>query len=258
MSNIRRFTFDTDFDPDAPPPGPKPGLGAGLGLPPEPAPPPEPEPDPGPPPPPPEPTFTLTEVQQQLQATREAAYQGGHADGMAAGMAAGIDQTQVALTAVLNQVQGQLTTLIQETRAVRDQRTTDTTRLAMAVVAKLFPALARRHGLAEVEAIITTFLTELSDEPKLLLRVNEAWMAPVKEKVDEMAMRCGFAGVVTVVADPRCGDLDCRAEWGDGGAERDMASIWGAIDTISGRLAPPMPVMGQADAPAENLMTQGG
>ncbi|ASG20926.1 FliH/SctL family protein [Nitrospirillum viridazoti] len=228
MTNIRRFLFDNSFDPE--------GRRVEVPeeqLPPVPELPPEPPP---PPPPPPEPTFSLADLQQQVRMAREAAYAQGHAEGMQAGA----DQSALALANVLAQLQGSVGQLIQAETHGRALRAQNTIRMALAIVRKLFPAMVKRHGLVEVEASVNAFLAELSDEPRLLVRVHENWLAPIKEKIEDMAARQGFAGSVAVVADPRAGELDCKADWGDGGAERDVAALWAEIDRIAGNLGRPL------------------
>ncbi|MDE1147585.1 MAG: FliH/SctL family protein [Azospirillaceae bacterium] len=228
MTNIRRFLFDNSFDPE--------GRRVEVAVPEavaEPERPPEPPP---PPPPPPEPTFTLAELQQQVKIAREGAYAQGHAEGVAAGT----DQTQKALTEVLAKAQAGIAQLLDAHMKARIQRSVDTTRLSLAIVRKLFPTLAKRHGLGEVEGTVSSFLAELADEPRLLVRVHESYLAPIKEKIEEMAARQGFGGSVAVVADPKAGELDCRADWGDGGAERDISAIWAEIDRIAGHLTEPL------------------
>jgi len=222
MSNIHKFLFDLSFDPNDGRPPPEAAA----------APPPEPEPEapPEPPPPPPEPTFTLAELQQQVAMARQ--------QGMEAGRAEGRKQAEVdaerALADALNRIDAHLVQLINAEAQGRAKRAEDTVRLSLALVRKLFPAYVRRHGLAEVEGTIAAFLTELSDEPKLIFRVHEIWLDQLKDKVEGMAARHGFAGTVTVIADPRCGELDCRADWGDGGAERDVRALLAEIDRIAG------------------------
>ncbi|HYC03568.1 MAG TPA: hypothetical protein VED40_09765 [Azospirillaceae bacterium] len=225
MSSIHKFQFDVSFDPQDPRPAGEPQAAA-----PEPEPIPAPEPEP--PPPPPEPTFSLADLQAQVQMARQQGIEMGRAEGR---QQAEVDAER-ALTDALNRVDQHMVQLIQAEAAGRHRRDEDTRRLALGIVRKLFPTLVRRHGLAEVEGTVATLLDELRDEPKLVIRVHESWLEAMRERIEGMAARHGFAGVVTVLADPRCGELDCRADWGDGGAERDVGALLAEIDRITGRV----------------------
>jgi len=236
MSTIHRFMFDNSFDDGQGPPAtpPEPELV-------------EPEPPPEPPPPPPEPTFTLSEVQEQVRAAAEQTRQQAYEEGRQAGRQEVETQAAHALTEALNRVDAHLQHLIQAEQQSRALRAENTRRIALAIVRKLFPAYVRRHGQAEVEAVIAAFLTELSDETKLIIRVHENWLDTMRGHIEGMAQRLGFAGHVTLLADPRLGDLDVRVDWGDGGAERDATALWTEIERIAGDLLRDFP-----DGPASS------
>lgn len=199
---------------------------------------------------PPEPTFTLTEVEQQLAGARAEAYGRGFAEGQEKGRGDAETEAQEALTAALTRVEGELTRLVAAELAARGARQENTMRLVLAIVRKLLPAYIAQHGAAEIEAAVSTFLTELVDEARLIIRVHEKWLDPLRQRIDDMAARHGFAGQVSVLADPRLTELDVRADWGDGGAERDPQALWQEVERIAGDL-----LAGFPDGPAPSGRT---
>lgn len=195
--------------------------------------------------PPPEPTFTKTELDALLAAARAEAYGQGFAEGQEKGRADAETEAQTALTGALERVEADLGRLIAAEEAARAARQENTMRLVLAIVRKLMPAYVAQHGAAEVEAAVTAFLTELVDEVKLVIRVHEKWLDSLRDRIEDMAARHGFAGQVSVLADPRLGELDVKADWGDGGAERDPQALWAEVERIAGDL-----LAGFPDAPA--------
>lgn len=221
MATIQRFLFDTSFDD-----------GTARAVKPEP----EPAKPPPPPPPPPEPTFTVAQVREQVAQAQQAAHAAGVAEGRAQGRAEADREADKALADALDRVERQLSALVAAQQAELALRRENTPRIALAVVRKLFPAYVRRHGLAEVEAVVAGFLEELAEEPKLVIKVHEAWLDRLRERIDALAARHGFPGTVTVLADPRLGELDVKADWGAGGAERDATALWREVERLAGDL----------------------
>lgn len=201
--------------------------------------------EPAEPEPPPEPTFTLTELREQLAAAEQAAHAMGFAEGRAKGKEEAETEDQRALAAALEAVDANLKTLIGGMLAARQQRAENTVRMALSIVRKLFPLYVRTQGEAEVESTVAHFLTELAEESKLIIRVHESRLDSLRGKIEPMAERQGFAGTLSVLADPRLGPLDVRADWGDGGAERDVTAIWLEIERIAGDV-----IAGFPDGPA--------
>ncbi|MFC7331726.1 hypothetical protein [Rhodocista pekingensis] len=226
MPTIQKFQFDISFDE------------FGRQIMPEPEPEPEAEPAP-----PPEPTVTLTEAElaAKLAAARDQGYAAGHEAGTAAGREAAETAAQQALTEALGRVDEVLRRLLAAEPEARHRQTEQARELALAIVRKLFPALARQHGLAEVETTTAAFLLELAEEPKLVLRVHESRLEALRPHLEEMAVRAGFGGTLSLLADPRMGELDVRADWGDGAAERDVTHLWTEIERIAGGLPAGIP-----------------
>jgi flagellar assembly protein FliH len=229
MATIQKFVFDQDFDDGA-----APKLAA-----PEPVP--EPELPPAPPPPPPPPTFSVEELQAQVKMAREQA----RAKALEEGRLQGIQQAETAaqqeLAAALRAVENGLGNLLAVQNQERELRQVNTSRLVLGIVRKLWPGMVARDGLAEIESVITSFLEELAEEPKLVFRINERWFEELRGKIDDMAIRHGFGGQVIVLADPKLREMDVKVDWAAGGAERDVNALWADIERIAGNSLQGMP-----------------
>ncbi len=220
---IRRFLFDSNFG--APPP-PPPVVEMVEEIEPEPEPEPEPIPEPEPEIPPP-PTFS----EEELAAARAAAY----ADGEHAGRAQAERSVENRLAHSMEMVSQAIPGLLLDRQQLAETLARDSARLAHAIIAKLFPALAERYGSAEIEAVIADGVSRALDEPRLLVRVSPANAEALSERVTEIARNGGFDGKVTIVSEESLGPADVRVEWGDGGAERMTQRAWNEVSAIVDR-----------------------
>ncbi len=144
--------------------------------------------------------------------------------------------------------------------ALQEYATSEATRFAMEVVAKLLPHLARHNAVVEIEGLIDECLKRLIGEPRVVVRVPDQWLDQLESTVADIAARSGFEGQVVLLADPDLGDTDCRVEWADGGAERNMDALWRDVEEIVARaLATPEVEMDKGvPVPAAGLITTGG
>jgi flagellar assembly protein FliH len=105
----------------------------------------------------------------------------------------------------------------------------------MAIVKKLFPALAARDGIAEIEGILTQCLGSQKQEPRLVAYVSAAQLDALQGRLAELTAANGFEGRVVLIGDDKMADSDCRVEWADGGVERDSNQIWRTIEDAINR-----------------------
>lgn len=198
MAAISKFLFDTDFDAAAEPEArlaPRPDMRR----------------------------YTATEM-DEARAT-------AHAEGVAAGRAEAeqeigrrIADASAAIGAQLNQLFAQGTK--DHATQIREAITA-----ATEIVKRLLPALGRREAMTEVEALIADCLARLHDEPRLVVRVADELLDPVRQRVDQLAGAAGYAGRVILLADNTLKAGDARVEWADGGADRDTAALWREIES---------------------------
>lgn len=237
MAVVRKFLFDNDFGaaPQSPAPGrtqpPKGGNTAALGKalsrsdlsraePPHPA---APE----------APVFSEAEMQGACDMARRQGEEAGAARGRAEAVAAFDKQMAAALNTIAQQIAA-----IGQAMAREAEVAGKSVDLALAIVRKLFPALAARDGIAEIEAILVQCLSSLKQEPRLVVYVNAGQLDALQARIGDLAATSGFEGRVVLIGDEKMAESDCRVEWADGGVERDSAQIQRAIEeTLTSYLA---------------------
>ncbi len=119
--------------------------------------------------------------------------------------------------------------------AVEQQLETEAVDLAAAIARKLAPELVSREPFAEIAALATECLKQLTTAPHIVVRVNDALHETARERLDEIARSRGFEGRLLVVAEPELAAGDCKIEWADGGVVRNAAKTDLAIGNAIGR-----------------------
>lgn len=210
----RKYMFDLDFD--QPPPPAEPLVAA------EPAAPAE-EVEEVPPPP----TFS----EEELNLAREAAF----AQGRETGLAEAAEATESLAATALARLSAQMDALFRQQEEANDANARNAVRVAMAVLRKMLPAACEKHAFDEVARVVEEVVGHILDEPRIIVRVAQPLVEPVRERLEAVAERQGFEGRVVVQADPRLAPGDTRVEWTDGGAERDQARLWQDIEATVAR-----------------------
>jgi flagellar assembly protein FliH len=174
-------------------------------------------------------------TRDELEATRHSALAQGHA----AGLAEAAKSAQALTADALAQIAEGLATLL----AAQDAARIDMQRRAVAtvqtMVTKLFPGLAAKDPLAEVEAFATKCLHEAIDEPRVVVRVAQEIYEPLRERLDALASAAGYAGRIVLLIDDAIAAGDARVEWADGGAERNLAGQCAEINELLERRSDP-------------------
>lgn len=160
-------------------------------------------------------------------------------EGFAAGRSAGLEEAAAAaeqaaaqaLVTIAEQLETMATQLVQGGED-RERQAVET---AVLLLGKMFPELSRRNALGEVVALITQCLAQLHDEPRVVIRIADTLLDPLRERLDEVAAKAAFDGKVVLLADETLAPSDVRVEWADGGAERDTGRLWAEIDQVLAR-----------------------
>ena len=208
---VRKFTFDNDFDaPKATAPKSAPELVV----------------EDLPPPPPPPPTFSEAELEAAVAEARKAAL----AEGQAKGKADATAQTERQTATALNAIATHFAKIDGEVRAATGALRETTIEISLAMVRRLFPEFARRHGLEEVKELLGRCLDTLRTEPRFTVRIASGQAETLQGEVEKLAQSRGFEGRIVVAADETVKPGDCRIEWSQGGMIRNADEIWKAIE----------------------------
>jgi flagellar assembly protein FliH len=175
----------------------------------------------------------------------EAAKSAAHAEGFAAGRTAAEQEIARRVADACAALGTRVTELMAAHAAQHEAQTREAVAAATEITRRLLPSLGKREALAEVEALIRECLSRLHDEPRLVVRVADELLDPIRQRLDQLASAAGYTGRVILFADPAIRPGDARVEWADGGAERDSAAIWRDIDSAIQRF-----VEGGAGTPA--------
>jgi flagellar assembly protein FliH len=175
VAAIRKFTFDNDFDrPKAPA---KDAVVVAA--------------------PPPPPTFS----EEELAAAVEAARRQAHAEGVVQGRAEATAQTERQIATALAAIATHMGSIDRGVAATAGGLKETAVELSLAMVRRLFPDLARRSGLGEVEALLGQCMDALKAEPRFAVRVPLDLIDAVKSRVEETAAARGYEGRIAVLGD---------------------------------------------------------
>jgi len=223
MAALKKYMFDLDFDAIAPEPvaAPEKPVEDGAG---EDAPPP--------------PTFSEFEMEE----AKRVAFAEGQAAGQADAAGAVERRRAEALTALA-------AGLAAQKEGIETLRR-DAVHLALAVIKKLQPEMARLHGIEEIAGVVRECLMQIEEAARLVIRVHPTLLDSVRADAARVAEEAEFEGKIIYTADPKLSVGDCRVEWGNGGADRDQALLWAEINTIVARAIDGMRTASETDTPA--------
>ena len=209
--SVRKFTYD-DFDS---------GNTAGEGFIEEAA------------PPAPPPTFSTEEL--------EAARVLGDNDGYQRGVQETLATLEAETTRLLTQILRDMQSAVAEQQVQRDYVASEAVRLSLAVARKALPAMAETGALKEIEGLISRCLEERPDEARLVIRLHDAMLDPVRGRMETLLAESGFAGKPVLLADPALARSEIRIEWANGGVdwsfERQLSDIEAAARRLTKRPA---------------------
>lgn len=149
-----------------------------------------------------------------------------HDAGFAAGQAASAEAQARHLGAAVTRIGDQIGRLLEQTEAERQQKETRVREAVLAIARKVLPDFNQRNGLQEIEAVVAGIIGEMTNEPRLVVRVNEGQFDSIDASLKEVTEKQGYAGKIVLLADAEIHPDDCRVEWADGGVERNFEALW--------------------------------
>ena len=168
------------------------------------------------------PTFT----EDQLNAARYEGYEAGHE--------AGIQEAGDAIETKINDVLSIISTQVDELfkRQADDTATTftDAVNIAGTIARKCFPHLNDTHGFSEIERMVGEVLTEVLEEPRVIIHVNPTLKDPLDARIKTIASASNFEGQILILEAEDMAPGDCRIAWSSGTAERDMEGMVTLVD----------------------------
>lgn len=169
---------------------------------------------------------TPTYSQQQLLAARAEAFSEGAETGREETRRDAQQHTARALEAI----DAKLGSFVRSQQDHNDAMTRQALEVAIAIARKCAPVAAERGAADEIEQLVRGCLGNLIDEPRVVVRVNEDLVEPVKARIDALTDSRGFSGTVVLLGDAELKPADCKVMWPDGGIERSSERLWQEID----------------------------
>lgn len=161
---------------------------------------------------------------------RDAKIEEAYNNGREAGLAEARASTEQQLAAAAATIAQQLEALESTRSGIEQTMSAQALQLSAAVVGKILPSLIQREAMSEIEKLISDCLARVHDEPRIVIRVPDAFLDPLKGRIDELVRASAYEGQVVLLADDGLGPTACHVEWADGGAKRDMEAIWREVD----------------------------
>jgi flagellar assembly protein FliH len=177
------------------------------------------------------PTITLVEHERRRADAESQAYRKGFTAGQEQAHQEATKRMADALSVIADRL-GQLDSALV---AIETRLETEAVEVAVAVAAKLAPALIAREPFAEIAALATECFHHLVSTPLVTVRVAADIHDEAKAKIEDIARASGFDGRLAVVSDESLAPGDCRVEWADGGIVRDHASTESTVDETVAR-----------------------
>ena len=170
--------------------------------------------------------FTLAEV----DAERAAAF--------AEGSRAALSQAQQEEARCLESIRQAIAQSLGSLAQVAHDHREAVTDLALAAARKIADAALEQFPQAAATAAFESLLREVESYPRLLVRAPEAQVGRMQIALEAAAQNAGFAGQVTVKADPQLNGGAFIFEWGEGRAAFDPEQAAARIaDALKSALA---------------------
>lgn len=177
------------------------------------------------------PTITMVEHERRRADAKSQAYR----QGFNAGEQQAHQEATKRMADALSVIADGLGRLDSALTAIETRLETEAVEVAVAVAAKLAPALIAREPFAEIAALATECFHHLVSTPLVTVRIAADIHETAKGQIEEIARSNGFDGRLTVISDESLAPGDCRIEWADGGIIRESTATASAIDETVAR-----------------------
>lgn len=150
----------------------------------------------------------------------------------AEGMKAGQVRAAEATAAAVEQLCGTVRDVMESTRGQIEILREEAAQLARIAARKLAHVAVENMPEGDVEEALREGLHQAITEPRIVLRAAPNIIAVIKEKLEDLAHEMGYEGRIVATPEQGMHAGDCRIEWRGGGAERSMAQLEEAIGEV--------------------------
>ena len=103
--------------------------------------------------------------------------------------------------------------------------------LTMQIVKQLFPALNKKHGLDEIQAMLAEILDAQKEQPQIVIEVHPDYTQDIETQIHEIITSFHSTAIIDVTGKDDLGLADCRCSWKNGGARRNADALFKQIVT---------------------------
>lgn len=176
--------------------------------------------------PPAPPTFSEEEMADAKRKARSEGFEEGQKQAMEEAR----ESVEQATKAVLDTVSTNIKTLL-AAEAERDKQfEAETLQLTRAIFGKLFPAMLERENLSELDSFVTSIVRTQDKQAEINISVMSDLVEPLSELINNHSELSDF--LVYVKEDKNLDKGDCRIEWKNGGAIRDLTALTSQIGEL--------------------------
>lgn len=154
-----------------------------------------------------------------------AARQQGFNDGKIEGAQEAQESIENEISKALETIGQKLTEIFKIQNLVNEALSKDAVAVSLAVGRKLFPKLNEEHGLGEITSMVESVLGQVIQEPKITIYGNDKYTEHLSERIEIFLSSRGFEGDVNILGDESIDLGDCRIEWSNGEAVRNMSAL---------------------------------
>jgi flagellar assembly protein FliH len=169
-----------------------------------------------------------TYSEAEIDVAREEGFDDGKKQG-ASETLVGIEKT---LSDTLTAITDGLSVFQSKQTQANQEASDDATALALTIVRKFFPTLNENTALDEINSVLVTVLKRLIHEPQITIKVNPLISNDLSESLKRQFIGNDPITNVSVIADENVDKGDCKIEWSNGTAERNLNTLINEIDDI--------------------------
>jgi flagellar assembly protein FliH len=195
MSEVKKFTFDTEFRPEG------------------------------------DLVSNAARARQRKVLTQEELdqmFSRARAEGMKAGQVRAAEATAAAVSQLCGTVRDVMASAQGQIEVLREEAA----QLGLIAARKLAHVAVENMPEGDVEEALRDGLHQAITEPRVVLRAAPNVIAVIKEKLEDLAHEMGYEGRIVATPEQGMHGADCRIEWRGGGAERSMAQLEEAIGEV--------------------------
>lgn len=180
----------------------------------------------------PEPSFT----EDELNSARQIANNEGIEQGRKEGIKEAQLEREEQLLSLCNNFASQIENLLSQEQIRTRESQKQTIEIGIKLAKNLFPALANKGIITEIETLISSRLTELQQEPHLILHLHPNLKTDLKERLEQHPLISPHIEKIHFMEDETQEEHSCKLEWQNGGISYNIEDFWIELDKIKNNI----------------------